>query len=641
MTMPGLWGLIGGPSLDDGDDSLFAAMGERLRHHDSYSSWSHHQAESGLRLGRMALPFGLAADRPAANEDGSTLAALDGEVYDLAEHRRRLESAGHRFRGDDPAEVLLRGYEQEGRDSLRRLDGTFVAAIWDGRRGRLILACDRFGMRPLYYADRPGRLLFASEVKALLADRSMPRTPDASGIAQFFTFGQLLNEETLLEAVKVLPAAGWLTFEPRTGRLEVDRYWRLEPPAPDRSLRWEDWLDRVDDAFGRAVGRRVAGPRRLGLSLSGGLDSRTILAVVDTRETPVTVVSLGMEGSIDVQAAGRMAASKGCPFHRYQLDRSFLEQFHGHLAHMVHLTDGQYLCQCIVMPSLPLYRELGVEALLRGHAGELMHMDKAYSYSLDEETLAIRDEADLERWLFDHLRAFMLGAIDGPLFAPGLQCRVETLARDALRVALAESGGVEPPPQRISHLFVTQRLRRETALSMVEFGSLVETRLPFLDNELIDLLFAAPPEWKCGEAIQEHILRRRMPAFLGIPNANTGARVGAGPLRRSLGRFRLRALAKLGVPGHQPYERLGLWLRQELRPLVEELLLSDRCLDRGLFHPTTLRAVVGQHLNGRRNHTYLLLALMIFEQGQREFLDGGEVIPHSAPAARSHSGLAN
>lgn len=639
--MPGLWGLIGGPSPDGDDDSLFAAMGERLRHHDFYRSWAYHQAEPGLRLGRMALPFGPAANRPATNEDGWMLAAMDGEIYGLAEHRHRLEAAGHRFRGDDPAEVLLHGYEQEGRDFLRRLDGTFVAALWDGRRERMILACDRFGMRPLYFADRPDRLLFASEVKALLADRSLPRSIDPRGISQFFTFGQLLNENTLLESVSVLPAAGWLTYEPRAGRLSLDRYWRLEPPGLDRSLRREAWLDRVDDAFGRAVERRVSGPMRLGLSLSGGLDSRTILAAVDTKRSPVTVVSLGMEGSIDVRAAERMAALKGCSFHRYQLDRSFLERFHEHLARMVHLTDGHYLCQCIVMPTLPLYRELGVEALLRGHAGELMHMEKAYSYSLDDEALAIRGEADLERWLFGHLRGFMLGAIDGPLFTPRLQDQVEGLARDALRDALAESGGVGPPSQRISHLFVTQRLRRETALSMVEFGSLVETRLPFLDNELIDLLFAAPTDWRRGEAIQQHILRRRMPAFLEIPNANTGVRVGAGPLRRSLGQLRLRALAKLGVPGHQPYERLGLWLRRDLRPLVEDLLLSDRCLDRGLFHPTTIRSVVGQHVDGRRNHTYLLLALMIFEQGQREFHDEEEVIAYSTLAARVHSGLMN
>src|SRR5205814_273208 len=126
-------------------------------------------------------------------------------------------------------------------------------------------------------------------------------------------------------------------------------------------------------------------------------------------------------------------------------------------------------------------------------------------------------------------------------------------------------------------MFLAQRLRRETAQSLVEFDSVVETRLPYLDNDLVDELFAAPPELKLGDAIQAHILRRR-PDFLRVVNVNTGTVVGAGRVRRAVGNFRRRVLAKLGVKGYQPYERLGLWLRRQLRPLVERLLLDDRCL---------------------------------------------------------------
>src|SRR5262249_19337220 len=147
-------------------------------------------------------------------------------------------------------------------------------------------------------------------------------------------------------------------------------------------------LSRIDEAFGRAVRRCVAGTGHLGISLSGGLDSRTILAAIDTERTPLTAVSLGLDGSIDIRAAERMARLVNIPHRRYQLDGTFLSRFEDHLRWMVHLTDGHYLCQCIVMPTLPLYRELGIEVLLRGHAGELMHMDKAYNYSLDRPALA-------------------------------------------------------------------------------------------------------------------------------------------------------------------------------------------------------------------------------------------------------------
>src|SRR6185295_19081379 len=138
---------------------------------------------------------------------------------------------------------------------------------------------------------------------------------------------------------------------------------------------------------------------------------------------------------------------------------------------------------------------------------------------------------------------------------------------------------------------------------------LVETRVPYLDNELVDALLAIPPELKLGETIQAHILRRRNPAFLNVVNVNTGTRMEAGLLRRLVGKVRHKVLAKLGVRGYQPYERLGLWLRRELRPLVEKLLLSDQCLGRGLFDPVTVRQTVANHFEGK-NHTFLLLALM-------------------------------
>ncbi|WP_169978997.1 asparagine synthetase B family protein [Tautonia rosea] len=618
--MPGLWGLI---HRDGSEDLKLLAqlMGERMTYHPSYRVEQYASVDHRLHLGRVSLGFVNSASQPATNEDGSLLAMMEGELLDYEDQRRTLSGFGHAFQGESHAEILLHGYEQQGRDFFRGLRGTFVAAIWDQPRRRIVLVNDRFGMKPLYYTRIPDGLAFASEIKALLAYPAVSSDLDPRGIAQFFTFGHLLNEETLYHAIKVLPAAGWLEHETETGRLTLDRTWRLEVGQGGGALSGIEAIDQVDAAFGRAVERCVSGGRRLGLSLSGGMDSRAVLGAINTKQTPITTVSLGMPGSIDTLSAERMARVAGCEHHRYQLDQGFLSRFEVHLRRMVHLTDGQYLDQCIVMPTLPLYRELGIEVLLRGHAGELMHMNKAYNYSLDHAALGLRNETDLEAWLWGHLRAYMVEAVDGPLFQGDLERDRESLARDSLREGYSESAGLDPPAHRIWHHFLTQRLRRETALSMVEFHSVVETRLPFLDHDLIDLIFRMPPDLKVGETLQAAILRRRRPEFLAIPNANTGTRVGAGRLARSASKFRMKVLAKLGAPGYQPYERLGLWLRRELRPVVEHILLSDRCRDRAIFNPDTVTSVVGQHMAGQRNHTYLLMALMIFEVGQRQFLD--------------------
>jgi asparagine synthase (glutamine-hydrolysing) len=594
-------------------------MLERMRHHAWYARDAWVAEDGAAALGRVSLGVVNKAPQPATSSDGSRRAVLEGEIYDYAALREELEAQGHAFRTDGHAELLLRGWEQGGLEFVRRLNGCFAAAIWDVGAKTLTLLNDRFGMRPLYYSHSPGKLLFGSELKTLLADPDLSHAADPRGLAEFFTFGQYLGDTTSFAAISLLPAAGALTYHATDDRVELSRYARLGENWKLGSGGNADALDRIEAAFARSVARCTNNTANLGLSLSGGLDARTILGVIDPGQ-PVTTVCLGMEGSIDVKCAAELARLSNRKHHTHTLGMQFLADFRRHMQRMVQLTDGQYLCQCIVMPTLPLYRELGIEVLVRGHAGELMHMTKAYNFSLTPEAISLTEEG-LDDWLWRRLQSHMLEGVEGPLFTPAFGTDLADQARSSLRRSIKESDGILPQAHRIWHLFVGERIRRETGLSMTEFGSVVETRVPYLDTELLDALMSAPPELKLAETIQSHILRKRQPSFLNVVNSNTGARLGAGPLEKGLARLKLRVLAKLGVKGYQPYERLGLWLRRELRPTVESLLLDDRCLSRGVFNPETVRSAVANHLTSRRNHTFLLMAMMIFELGQRELVD--------------------
>ena len=618
--MPGIAGSVSA-AVPSELGAVSAAMAGRMKHYPWYQEHTFADDGRGIALARVTLGFINKAPQPAFNEDHTWLAMMDGELYDYEIHRKTLEGFGHRFGGASHAELLLHGFEQSGLKFFQGLEGTFTAALWEVNKRRLHLVNDRWGMKPFYYVHLPGKLLFASEIKALLSDPAVSRKIDPRGLAQFFTFGQLLAEDTLYEGLKLLPAAACLVYDAGRDKVSLDRYWRLESHAGTNGLSRSQILDRLDESFKKAVDRRVQGTENLGISLSGGLDSRTILANIDPNR-PLTSVCLGMEGSIDHDSAAEMARLTCRPHHRYILNTEFLASFEEHLRHMVHLTDGHYLSQCIVIPTLPLYRELDIQVLLRGHAGELMHMEKAYNFSLNKEAMGLNSSADLEAWLFRRLRTYMLDAVDGSLFTPTFQEHIDDQARESLQGCFRESEGMQPLLHRVWHMFISQRLRRETAMSMMEFGSVVETRLPFLDNDLIDALLSAPPEMKLSETIQAHILQRRLPAFLKVVNANTGARLGANRLERFLAKVRLKVFAKLGVKGYQPYERLGLWLRQDLRSVVERVLLGQACLDRGVFNPVTVRSVVQQHFDNQRNHTFLLMAMMIFEAGQQEFIDG-------------------
>jgi len=250
-----------------------------------------------------------------------------------------------------------------------------------------------------------------------------------------------------------------------------------------------------------------------------------------------------------------------------------------------------------------------------------MHLRKAYNFSLDQEGRELQNETQLKSWLLKRLRAYMLEQVDTQLFCDISTEELDSLTEESLQEALNETANWEDQTQRMSQLFITQRLRRETSMSLVKIGAFVETRLPYIDRELKNLLLSLPTEIKLGEEIQSHILKKHFPEFLNVTNVNTGARIGANSLVRQLSYYRMRVLAKLGVKGYQPYERLGLWLRQELKPLVEKILLSEQCLSRGLYRPDAVKRIVSQHSKNERNHTFLIMAMMICELGQQMFID--------------------
>lgn len=600
--MPGVCGVV---TVAGDPGPLLASMTAAMCHYD----W--HVVQTSVSAG-----FGVArvggTRTMAGPEDGwvasasGRVAACDGELHALGAEAAEWEAS--------PAGRVLGLVTSGGRAALNHVHGCFTAAIWDAGTGELVLANDRFGMRPLYWTVARGQLLFASEVTALLAHADVSRSLSTVGLAEFFSFGHFLGDTTLYESIHALPPAAWLTWNRSTGQVTVTRY--DTPPVATPSRTTAGWLEAIEAHFTRSVATSCRGDA-LGLSLSGGLDARTILGVAPP-DVPLTCVSLGVRGGIDHRAASRLADLARRPHHAHLLDGDFLGQFETLFRQTVRLTYGHYLDQGIVLSTLPAYRNLGVRTLLRGHAGELMHMRKAYAFSLDAEALALSSRPEVSDWLWTHLSGYMIGAVDEALWAGGRAVEFRDAARASLDRRLADVHEAGPPLQAVWRLFVEDRLRRETSVSMHLFRSFVEVRLPYLDPELVATLLAAPVELKLGDAIQTHILRTHMPSFLRVVNANTGAPMGASAFRLRLSNVGLRALSKLRVPGYQPYERLGLWLARDLQPLVRRTLLSDRFLSQGVFAPDRVRQLIDQHSSRKRNHTFLLMAMLVFALGHCE-----------------------
>jgi asparagine synthase (glutamine-hydrolysing) len=594
--MPGVCGVISKLGVSAADVQAMTGILSRQPWHSAS-----HEAGAQFAFGHVSVQGSSSARTSAVVSRGPCTAVFDGELYGQ-------EAEGR----EDHARVFLDGVLDRGPEFLRTVHGCFSAALWNGELGTLTLITDRFGLRPVFWRHVQDRFSFASEVGALMAG-SAPETLSRQGIAEFLSFGQLLGDSTLYETVKAAPAAAWIVFDTRQGTLDVRQYasWTASTTSQPENY----WVDAVDAALAASVERVSRRSNHLGLSLSGGLDARTVLGVLPSG-VRATCVSLGIPGSIDLRAARAMAEATGQKFVAHALNGDFLGQFEPLLRQMVALSDGHYLDQGIVLTTLPLYRSLGIDALLRGHAGELMHMSKAYAFSVDDHALRLRNREELLDWLWTHLTGYMIGSVDPGLFSTEMSADIRDRARAALERsvdALPEA----PATQRIWHLFVTERVRREIAASLQVFRSFVEVRVPFLDPELVQLLLDAPVEMKIGATLQSEILERRCPALLRIVNANTGAPMTAGPRRQRLSSLSMRVLAKLGVPGYQPYERLGLWLARDLHPFLRATLLDERFLDRRIFERAAVERLLDEHRERRKNHTYLLQALLVFELGQR------------------------
>src|SRR5918992_1259995 len=249
-----------------------------------------------------------AADQPMANEDGSVVLGYNGEIYNFRDLRRELEGLGFSFRSRGDTEVVLRAYQAFGDDFVRRLDGMFAIALWDARKARLLLARDRVGKKPLFYAHLTDRIVFASEIKSLLLCPWVPRSMDVERLPEYLTFGYVPSPHTLYEKIRQVPPAAVVAFD-REGITVPREYWDPLPTQPDIPAR--DAGSRVAELMRAATRRRMVSDVPLGALLSGGIDSSIVVGLMsEASAEPIHTFSVGFpdEPTFDERAPARRVA---------------------------------------------------------------------------------------------------------------------------------------------------------------------------------------------------------------------------------------------------------------------------------------------------------------------------------------------
>jgi asparagine synthase (glutamine-hydrolysing) len=282
-----------------GDRAPLAAMRDTLRHRgpDDSGEWWSADGRVGLGHRRLAvIDLSPGGHQPMSDETGTTI-VFNGEIYNYRELRTELETAGHCFRSRSDTEVILKAYAAWGADCLARLDGMFAFALMDAQAGRLFMARDRAGEKPLYYSMTGRRMTFASELKALMAHPATPRRIDAAALDAYLAYGHVQGSLCILAGVHKLPAAHALTFDVASGAVHIWRYWDLPPEAPDTTASLDSLAQELESLMEAAVRRQLVADVPVGVLLSGGIDSGLVTALAArVSDRPIRTFTMTVPG---------------------------------------------------------------------------------------------------------------------------------------------------------------------------------------------------------------------------------------------------------------------------------------------------------------------------------------------------------
>lgn len=625
--MCGIVGIVKLNPQETVDEARLGRMRDVLRHRgpDDEGLWI--EGPVGLAMRRLAIVDVLGGRQPMANEDGTVWIVYNGEVYNHRDLRHGLERRGHSYRTRSDTETILHLYEEEGERCVERLRGMFAFALWDRRRKQLLLARDRLGIKPLYYAWTDRELVFASEIKAILAAGSVRPALNPSIVPEFLATGYVAGEETLFRGVRKLLPGRTLSWSLADGPRER-RYWRLPAPNGGAPGTLEECGRELRSHLTDAVRSHLMSDVPLGLFLSGGMDSSGLAALMAPLvKEPIRTFSVGFsEPEANELPYARLAARAVGAEHREVVVAP--SEFFGALPRLIWHED-----EPIRFPSsVPLYfvsrlAQEHVKVVLTGEgADELFLGYDRYRVTAWNERLGRFYWAGAPRALRGTVRG-LAGRLPRPLrryaartflaleagprelfyenfaiFPTGLQQPLLTdlellTARDPYAEGLrayeeATGGTLERMSQADLQTYLVRLLMKQDQMSM---AASVESRVPYLDHELVERVAALPGRMKLRGWRTKAVLRSALHGL--VPREILERR-------------------KMGFP--VPVSR---WLRDRFWPLVCEFVLGPRALERGLFEPAFLRRLAEEHRAQSAEHGLRLWLLVNLEIWHRIFVD--------------------
>jgi asparagine synthase (glutamine-hydrolysing) len=600
-------------------DDLVVGMRDTMRHRgpDDAGNWINPRRNLALAHRRLSI-VDLSVDgrQPMSNETGTVWITFNGEIYNHADLRTELATRGHRFRSRSDTEVIVHLYEELDDGCVDRLDGMFAFGLWDESRSRLVLARDRLGVKPLYYTRQQGMLLFASEIKALVAHPLVSRDIDTEALYHYLTFRTVPAPMTMFAGIHKLPAGHVLTCDAE-GQVTIRRYWDPvrpgeEPPKHDPAA-----PERVRDMLAASVRKRLVADVPTGIFLSGGLDSSAIVALAALHSgRPLNTFSIGikdLEGYNELDYARLVANRFGANHTELLIGRQEVEDYFPELIH--HLDEPLADSTCV-----PLYylareaRRVGVYVVQVGEGSDeqFLGYDTRVDFLRDYKRTwgrVRRLPRPVVRALWQALRAAnaLTGAAGRQVRALGKLARRDELFwgsvafRDVEKSQLLGAGFPTPRSTsqailndvarpltdawpaaeiaaHVSYVDIKMRLA-ELLLMRVDKVTMsvgVEAREPFMDYKLVEYLMTIPQTIKLNGWSAKHLLKRAMTNIVPAEIIARPKQAFAAPI--------------------------SAWMHAGLDAFIRRGILESKLRERGLFNYDYVNRILDEHSSRRGDH---------------------------------------
>jgi asparagine synthase (glutamine-hydrolysing) len=617
--MPGIVGFAGREEDPNANNKYLSSMAYALEDEELFQRelFSDHR----VGIGRVSLRITNPDPQPIWNEGKTIAVVIEGELYGYEQKKSDLESRGYQFRTSSDAEYVLHLYEEYGDRFVQELNGAFVLAVWDDNNKRLLVANDRIGQYPLYYAEVGGRLLFASGMRALLVDPMLHRDVDEVAIAQFLTFNHILGNRSYLVDVKRLLPATILAYQ--DGRLQSETYWRMEHPKEYELCSELEWMEAILHYLKQAITRQSRGTQPSGLLLSGGLDSRVILAYLGDpgADRRISTFTWGMPGCDDAQYARELSHKMGVANHFFELKSDWLLH---NADEGVRRTDG--MGNVIALHAMAALEDEVRHAriLYKGFMGDGM-----MGYSLQYQHWADYDETTRIQAHYQVHRGQGAIIFDFPeherLFTDQFRSRVGNEVFTSYADAMNETGSTLLADQR--NVFGLRHRVPRMALNGVEvLRQRAFVRLPFCDNDLVEFSLRVPPGLRYQRRLIKNAFVRAFPDLAQVPVTDTGYPMmdcARDVMMRvdSILRWHLHkaGFSQISYPKKRPYQDYNGWFRTVLRGWMEENLLSPEIESLGYFNQEYVRNLVSEHIGGQ-NHAVRIGALLSLVLWHKKYL---------------------